>query len=582
MRAARLLAWLAGTVVCATLLVGAIRGHKLSAAQAGYEYGGVLIALTIGVLVWRRRPDSRTGMLLVAFAVAASLSDLWIVFPRSAVAVTTGLASIELLVPLFAHAVLSYPTGRLQSRVDRVMVIVAYAFAFAYALPLLLFYSPGAPHYPDVYVCPYCADPLTHVAWHDVTGVRHAFDDALLGLAIVFVALLARKLLLASSRERTVVIPLTVAAAFVAAEFIVQFAIFNGPVDSWTNKTWFWITTTTTLAVPLALAAGILWGRTSRGAVADLVLELERTPRVDVRDALARAVGDPSLELALWLPEHATYVSSSGRPVELPQPGAERAVTLIGHGGAPLAAMIHDPALLERRGLLDAAGAAASLAIENERLQAELKAQLLEIRASRARIVDAGDRERRRLERDLHDGAQQRLLGLGLALQLARSKLGADANGLGELLAEADGELRAALTELRALARGIHPTVLTEQGLGPALQSLADRSSVPVRVEALPDGRVGDAVEAAAYFLVSEGLANVAKHANASTVRLRVVHVGGLLVVDLADDGIGGAERRRGSGLNGLADRVHALEGTVEVDSEPGAGTAIHAEIPCA
>src|SRR5262249_46463067 len=162
-------------------------------------------------------------------------------------------------------------------------------------------------------------------------------------------------------------------------------------------------------------------------------------------------------------------------------------------------------------------------------------------------------RERRRLERDLHDGAQQRLLGLGLALQLARSRLGPDANGLGELLAEADRELPAALHELPELARGIHPTGLTGQGLGPALPSLADRSTVPVRVEALPDGRMGDAVEAAAYFLVCEGLANVAKHAYATTVRLRVEHGSGALVVDLADDGIGGADGRRGSGLSGLA-----------------------------
>ena len=497
-------------------------------------------------------------------------------------AVTIGLAVIELQVPLFGHLVLSYPSGRLQSRLDRWLVMAAYAFAFAYALPLLLFYSPGRPDYPDVFACPPCADPLTHVAWHDVTGVRQALDRVLLALAVVFLVVLARKLLVSTSRQRAVVLPLALAAAFGAGALVVQFAIFGSEVDSWTNEGWFWIETTAGILVPLALAAGLLWGRTSRAAVADLVLDLERTPRVSVRDALARAVGDPSLELALWLPERGAYVASSGRPVELPQPGAERAVTLIGHGAAPLAAMIHDPALLERKALLDAAGAAASLALENERLQAELKAQLIEIQASRARIVEAGDRERRRLERDLHDGAQQRLLGLGLALQLAQSQLGPVANGLGELLAEADGELRAALDELRELARGIHPAVLTEQGLGPALQSLADRSSVPVRVEAIPDGRVGEAAEAAAYFLVSEGLANVAKHATAATVRLRLVRDGDVLVVDLADDGIGGADARRGSGLRGLADRVHALDGTVTVESPPGGGTAIHAVIPCA
>ena len=159
-------------------------------------------------------------------------------------------------------------------------------------------------------------------------------------------------------------------------------------------------------------------------AVADLVVELERTPPGSVRDALARALGDPSLELALWLPERAAYVDGEGRPLELPRSGSGRAVTMLGPAAAPVAALIHDPALLERPTLLAAAGAAARLALENERLQAELRLQLAEVRASRARIVDAGDAERRRLERDLHDGAQQRLLSLGLALQLVRSELG--------------------------------------------------------------------------------------------------------------------------------------------------------------
>src|SRR5207249_4829505 len=166
--------------------------------------------------------------------------------------------------------------------------------------------------------------------------------------------------------------------------------------------------------------------------------------------------------------------------------------------------------------LLASAGAAARLALENERLQAELRAQLAELRASRARIVSAGDEERRRLERDLHDGAQQRLLSLGLALQLARAKLGPDANGAAELVAEADGELRAALDELRELARGIHPAVLSEQGLAAALKTLAERSPILVTIAEVPDQRLSTPAEAAAYFLVSEALANVAKYARAS------------------------------------------------------------------
>ena len=266
----------------------------------------------------------------------------------------------------------------------------------------------------------------------------------------------------------------------------------------------------------------------------------------------------------------------------LPSPTSGRAVTTLGSADAPVAALVHDPVLLERRGLLAAAGAAAGLALENERLQAELRAQLAELRASRARIVTAGDEERRRLERDLHDGAQQRLLSLGLALQLARAKLGPDANGATELLTEADAELRAALDELRELARGIHPAVLTEQGLVAALRSLAQHSSVPVTIAAVPEERVPAPAEAAAYFLVSEALANVAKYARATRVRISVAHADGRVLVDVDDDGVGGADPSRGSGLRGLADRVHALDGRLALDSPPGRGTHLHAEIPCA
>src|SRR5262249_11663255 len=189
------------------------------------------------------------------------------------------------------------------------------------------------------------------------------------------------------------------------------------------NTAWFWIITASGLAIPLSLAAGLLWGRRARGVVADLVVELERTPPGAVRDALARTLGDPSLDVALWLPERAASAGGAGRRVELPPRGADRAVTVLGPPDTPVAALVHDPALLERPALLTAAGAAARLALENERLQAELRSQLVELRASRARIVSAGDEERRRLERDLHDGAQQRLLSLGLALHLARAKL---------------------------------------------------------------------------------------------------------------------------------------------------------------
>src|SRR5262249_38569145 len=389
----------------------------------------------------------------------------------------------------------------------------------------------------------------------------HPLDVSVLPLAIAFVALLVRKVARATPGGRRVVLPLFLAAAFAALQFTVQLIALGGPVNSWSphHVVWFWIGTLASLAIPVSLAAGMLWGRRARATVADFVVELERTPPGAVRDALARTLGDPTLALALWLPDQSGYVDAAGRPVTMPQPGDDRAVTVLGPPEAPVAALIHDPALLERAALLHSAAAAARLALENERLQAELRAQLTELRASRARIVSAGDDERRRLERNLHDGAQQRLLSLGLALQLARARLGPEADGAAELLAEADAELRAALDELRELARGLHPALLTEQGLGPALRSLAERSPVAVSIAGVPDGRLPAPAEAASYFLVSEALANVAKYARASRVSVSLARVDSRLLIDVDDDGVGGADPSRGSGLRGLVDRVQAL-----------------------
>jgi signal transduction histidine kinase len=563
------------------MIVGAARGGWPPTGKAVVAYAAAFAAIAIGVAVWEARPGSRTGPLLTAIPFAAVLSDVDLVFRGSALAQTVGVGVTWLLGALMAHVFLSYPSGRLTSRLDRGFIAVAYGFATVYGLLYLLFYDPRSTYDRVVLDCPDCAVPYLHVAWLDMTEPERVLEWVALAFALVCLGLLVRKLVRASRSGRVVVLPLAVAGCFVIVQFAVQIALYGRTVNSWTQSSWFWIVTLAQLAVPVALAAGLLWRRREGGPVAGLVVALEHTPPGSVRDALARTLGDPSLELALWLPDRASYVDVEGRPVVLPDPGGDRAVTVLGEASAPVAALIHDPVLLERRALLTSAGAAARLALENARLQAELRAQLAELRASRARIVTAGDNERRRLERDLHDGAQQRLLSLGLALQLVRAQLGPDANGASGTLAEADGELRAALDELRELARGIHPAVLTEQGLGAALRSLAERSPVPVTIVNVPDERLAAPAEAAAYFLVSEALTNAAKHASASSVRVSVAHVDGRVLVDVDDDGVGGADPARGSGLRGLADRVIALDGELGVESPPGSGTHVHAEIPC-
>jgi signal transduction histidine kinase len=295
-------------------------------------------------------------------------------------------------------------------------------------------------------------------------------------------------------------------------------------------------------------------------------------PGDTARDALRRALADPDLDIVYprvgtggWIDEFGEATTATA--------AAGRAFTPIDRGGKPVAALIHDPALLDDKARLQAATDAASLAIDNERLKAQLHAQLAEVNASRARIVDAGDRELRRVERNLHDGAQQR--------RIAAGKASGD-TAMAELIADATRELDDALVELRELARGIHPAIVDDAGLGGALETLAERPGVPVALHVDVPERLPQAVEVSAYYLVAEALTNVNKHANASRATVRAAVVDGALHVAVSDDGEGGAGGAPGSGLEGLADRVTALGGRLVIHSEPGGGTVVSADIPLA
>jgi signal transduction histidine kinase len=276
-------------------------------------------------------------------------------------------------------------------------------------------------------------------------------------------------------------------------------------------------------------------------------------------------------------------VTYDGRRVELPAPGSGRAVTEVDREGIRVGAIIHDSSLADEPGLVRAVAASAALALENERLEAELRARLDELQSSRARLVEVSMFERRRLERDLHDGAQQRLVALSLQLGLARRSLDAgDGRSAVTMLDAARDELARALEELRELARGIHPAVLTDRGLEAALEALAERAPLPVSLDQMPAERLPAPVEAAAYFVVAEALTNVAKYAAASSAAVRINRNGSYAVVEVRDDGVGGADPAVGTGLRGLADRLAALDGRLEVHSPPGGGTTVRAEVPCA
>jgi signal transduction histidine kinase len=257
-------------------------------------------------------------------------------------------------------------------------------------------------------------------------------------------------------------------------------------------------------------------------------------------------------------------------------------VTPIGPSEAPIAALIHDPAVLEHPELLEGVIPVLQLALENERLETALRTQLDDVTASRARIVTATEEERRRLERDLHDGAQQRLVAVSLALNEARAIAGRGAapGPLGDHLDALANELAAAIRELRELARGIHPAILEHEGLGPAIAGLARRASVPVEVRVEVPERLPAVVESTAYFTIAEALTNTQRHAAASHARISAVSVDHRLELEIADDGVGGADPRRGSGLRGLDDRVTALGGVLTIDSRAGEGTAVRASLP--
>ena len=379
------------------------------------------------------------------------------------------------------------------------------------------------------------------------------------------------------------VLTLLLAGAYAATTLVLAVAVGRGSA---------WTTAGATLAVALAFrplrsrVQNVVDRRFNRarydgrrrveGFLADLRAGRAAPEAID--GVLADAVGDDQLELRFWLPEGEVYVDARGRAV-IDSNEDTRAKTPVRRGGLQLAMILHDPGLNERPDLLESVVEAAGLGIEIARLRVELRRQLDEVEASRARIVAAGYEERRRIERDLHDGAQQRLLSVGLTLRHAQHELGADSNGVGGILDGAVVEIGDAIAELRELARGVHPSQL-DDGLASALKELATRASLLVSVEATED-RFPRALEAAAYFVASEGLTNAVKHARASRVAVSAARANGSLVVSITDDGVGGAAPARGSGLAGLADRVHAQGGRLRLESAPGMGTSLTVELPC-
>ncbi|GAA3549588.1 sensor histidine kinase [Kribbella ginsengisoli] len=563
--------------IAATLAYGWL---ALTSDGIGWQFSAIpWLYVMAGLIAVHRRAGVRIGLLLGLTGLAYTMMPLQ--SSRIPVVWTVATALDLAIVPALALLLLAFPDGRLKHGWERAFVLATVVALVCWTV------IPMAWLRPDAYGCTDCPAGLNLLEVDDpLRGLRNIYEvlpsrayflaPMLLLLAVVCVVRWARA---SRARKRITGVVLLAAIPLLLAMTtqIIYFSFklydrYPGFVDPLYQFTMY-----AGLAHPVAYLLSLwrLWSRKAK--VSGLVLELAGQPSAELLErAVGKALGDPTLVVGRW--DGRRYVTADGCTLEPTSEGTRR-TTYLESEGKPLAVVVHDSALLDDGALLDSVGAVTRLAVDNERLQAELTAQLEEVRASRSRIVAATDGERRRLERDLHDGAQQRLVTLTLDARLAAAN-SSDPAVRQSVAAIADG-LTVALAELRELARGIHPSMLGENGLGSCLQTLAERSAVPVRLVGVSERRYPVAVETAAYFVVSEALANAAKHAMASEVVVSLVDTGGRLVVEVADDGVGGADPAAGSGLGGLADRVASVDGVLRVESKPGDGTRVVAEFPC-
>jgi signal transduction histidine kinase len=519
----------------------------LAAEWSGYGWGdpghwipdlavGWLL-IGFGVVASVRRPESRSGVLMSATGFTWFLGN----FAGAGVSVVAWAAAHALYLhrgPLF-QLLLTYPSERRPSRVAGTAIAVFYAAAV-----------------------------ITPVWQSEAAAILLA--ALLLGVCGYEYA----RMVGPARRMRLIALQAAAGLSFVLAASAVVDLVIAPEAASLTSLLAYEVAV---VVVAGALLAGLLLGPGEGAGVADLVLQLGQARSRTLRWELARAIGDPTLEVGYWLPEAGTFVDADGGTSSLPGAGSDRSATVVEREGRPAAVLIHDSAVLSDQALLDAVAAAAQLESANARLRAEVRAQLAALAASRRRILDAGDQARQRLERRLHDGAERRLAELQETLD--RCRLGATGQRTRDQIARGEDQLTRAVEELRQLAQGLHPRALSEHGLAGALALLADGSPVPMEIS-VASGRLAPQVEAAAYFVCSEGLANVAKYAAASRAAISVTPGAGTIVIVVSDDGVGGADPRTGSGLTGLADRVETLGGTFRVDSTPGRGTSLAAEIP--
>ena len=544
-------------------------GQSELAAALGVAAGLALVVA--GVVTSLARRGGRIGDLAL-LAGCIWFAPVWAGWRGGPpLALSLGTLAAGFTFPLLVHLVLSFPSGALRSKGARALVVAVYLEAALSALGRALFRDP----FFDLTCWDNCTENVFLV--RSLPDVASAIHDVDVWFAVAAAAALAAvcigRLAAGSGPARRALRPvlaggIALAGATIAHSVALTRVAVEDPSDA-AFQSVFVIECAAVIVIALGLPWALVHGRIQRRSVARIVADLGEAPSPgSLESALARAIGDPELRIAYWLPGTRRYVDGHGEPVQEPVAASGRAVTRLVRDGRQVALVTHTVAVadLERE-----TGAAIRLALENERLQAEVQAQLQDLRVSRTRIVESGDAERRRLERDLHDGAQQRLLALSYDLRLARAGVAADGDEeLARALDGAGDETATALDELRELAHGIYPAILSEAGLGPALEALADEAPLPVELDEVASERQPPAVESTAYLTVAEAIEDAARR-GASFLSVRVHSADGRLSITVQDEG-----RPRSHDLPQLADRVGALGGTLELGD-----TTLRAEIPC-
>ena len=571
------------TLACIGFIAAVLTGQAVSQSSVlQYAAGsavlrGLYVALFFGVgtFSWWRRPGGRLGPLLIGVGSVFALTSLNA--SADSAAFTLGMTFWAAYVVLLSFIYLSFPRGRLELRDERACIAsfgIATVVFWVAILALAPELPPGAPFAICGDACPANAFQVVDAPSSLGRALNHGYELMSAGALIWIAALIIRKARSPEHLRRRAYGPLAVAFTGLIAGYLLYRAVtprYPGTVEAF--RVFLGIAA---LAGPVAILLGQIWGSvsvaTSLGQMAMQVRAGPLSPR-RMQSLIGEALGDPTLELALWRRERAGFVDVDDEPVGLPKDGW-RGVTLVEREGAPVAALLHAPDLDIDPAVVEALAATSLLLLENTRLVEEL-------RASRARIVDTAETERLRLERDLHDGAQQRLMAIQVKLSLARDEV-ADGDAA-RLLDEIGGDAAAAVEELRQLAHGIYPTILRERGLGDALRAAATTAPLPVTIEVAGVGRCAPTVEAALYFCCLEAIQNAAKHAgHGSQVSVTFRERDGVLDFEVADNGPGiqPSAKWSGMGFTSMRDRVGAVGGELEIVSSPGVGMTVHGSVP--